>query len=57
MNVVLSPFHQTLKFIMGEGGGWGGGSWERKQYEHCVISPSPNREVYNGEGVLGEEAI
>ena len=32
MNVVLSPFHQTLKFIMGRG------SWERKQYECCVIS-------------------
>ena len=51
MNVVLSPFHQTLKFIMGRG------SWERKQYERCVISLSQNPEVYNGEGVLGDNAI
>ena len=51
MNIVLSPFHQTLKFIMGRG------SWKRKQYEHCVISLSPNPEVYNGEGFLGDNAI
>ena len=51
MNIVLFPLHQTEKFIMGRG------SWERKQYERCVISLLPNPEVYNGEGVLGEEAI
>ena len=55
MNVVLSPFHQTLKFIMGEGGGGGPG---RGSNMNIVLSPfHQNPEVYNGEGFLGDNAI